>query len=245
MLNNDIMWLSSLLLFWGTMLNLETIQVNASTINDFLVILGTPWRINGLVNGGFACWLASRLVELLCGGFSDGWARREVKPYLRNMERSQRRRYHCSSITAYLLLNKQQHFKAVKFKYRGWASHPKISSNLAKQEQENINFEEYDPKVVDFLNKFPTTSLEGIIIVPLKQANISSIAYPYCFSSQANEGNVIIDSGASVCISPHRSDFITYNESAMKMKDLPSSNKVAGKGIIQWSIKDHHRESGQ
>jgi hypothetical protein len=81
--------------------------------------------------------------------------------------------------------------------------------------------------------------LEGIITVPLKQANISSIAYPYCFSSQANEGNVIIHSEASVCISSHHLDFITYNKSAMKIKDLSSLNKVAGKGIIQWSIKDH------
>jgi hypothetical protein len=62
------------------MLNWETIQVNASTINDFLVILGTPWWIDGLVNGGFACWLVCRLVELLCGGFANGWAHREVKP---------------------------------------------------------------------------------------------------------------------------------------------------------------------
>ncbi len=88
MLNNDIMWLSSLVLFWGTMLNWETIQVNASTINYFLFILGTPWWIDGLVKDGFACWLVCRLVELLCGGFADGWARSEVKPCLGNMERS-------------------------------------------------------------------------------------------------------------------------------------------------------------
>ncbi len=216
---------------------------SSSTINDFLVILGTPWCIDGLVNGGFACWLVCQLVKSLCGGFADGWARREVKPHLHNMERSRHRRYPCSPITAYLLLNKQRHFKAVKFKYKGWALYSKFSPNLAKQEQENINFGEYDTsQVLDFLNKFPTTILEGIITVPLKQANISSIAYPYCFSSQANEGNIIINSAASVCISPHRSDFITYNKSAMKVKDLFSSNQVAGKGIIQWSIKDHRGE---
>jgi hypothetical protein len=121
--------------------------------------------------------------------------------------------------------------------------YPKFSPNLAKQEQENINLKEYDPSQVDnFLNKFPTTTLEGIITVPLKQANISSITYPYCFFSQANEGNVIIDSEASVCISPHCLDFITYNKSAMKIKDLSLSNEVAGEGIIQWLIKDHRRE---
>ncbi len=207
------------------MLNLETIQVNASTIKDFLVILGTPWWIDGLVNGGFACWLVCQMVKLLCGGFIDGWARREVKPCLCNMERSQCRQYRHSPITAYLLLNKHRHFKAVKFKYEGWAYYPKKILNLAKQEQENINLGEYDPsQVVDFLNKFPTTTLEGVITVPLKQANISSITYPYCFSSQANKGNVIIDSGVSVCISPHHLDFVSYNKSAMKIKDLSSSN---------------------
>ncbi len=47
--------------------------------------------------------------------------------------------------------------------------YPKISLNLAKQEQENINFRKYDPsQVVNFLNKFPITTLEGIITVPLK-----------------------------------------------------------------------------
>jgi hypothetical protein len=110
---------------------------------------------------------------------------------------------------------------------------------------QDINFGEYDPsQIVDFLNKFPETTSEGVITVPLtKQANISSVEYPFCFSSQANEGNVIIDSGASVCISPHRLDFITYNESKMKIKNLSSSNQVAGERIIQWSIKDHRRES--
>jgi hypothetical protein len=48
--------------------------------------------------------------------------------------------------------------------------------NLAKQEQENIIFGEYDPsQVVTFLNKFSTTALEGVITVPLKRANISSL----------------------------------------------------------------------
>jgi hypothetical protein len=139
---------------------------------------------------------------------------------------------------ACLILNQRQHFKTVKIKNEGWASYPATIPNLAMQD---INFREYDPsQIVDFLNKFPETTSGGVITVPLtKQANISSVEYLFCFSSQANEGNVIIDLGASVCISPHRLDFITYNESKMKIKDLSSSNQVAGKGIIQWLSKDH------
>jgi hypothetical protein len=52
--------------------------------------------------------------------------------------------------------------------------------------------------------------------------------------------SLIIDSGASVCISPHKSDFITYNKSSMKIKDLYSSNQVAGEGIDWWLMQDDH-----
>jgi hypothetical protein len=51
--------------------------------------------------------------------------------------------------------------------------------------------------------------------------------------------SVIVDSGASVCISPHRSEFVTYNESRMKIKDLSSSNQVAqekGLSVGTWKI---------
>jgi hypothetical protein len=223
MLNNDIMWLSSLVLFWGTMLSWETIQVNASTINEVLIILGTPWWIDGLVNSGFACWWVYQIVDSLCGGFTYGLAHWDGKPHLHNEDRSRRRRYPRSAMTASLLLisKKRRHFKAVKFRYEGWASFPQTFPQQAKNDQQTINFGEYDPsQIVDFLNKFPETTSEGIITVPFtKRANISSVEYPFCFSSQANEGNVIIDLGASVCISPHRLDFITYNKSAMKIKD--------------------------
>jgi hypothetical protein len=52
--------------------------------------------------------------------------------------------------------------------------------------------------------------------------------------------SLIIDSGASVYISPHKSDFITYNKSNMKIKDLSSSNHIAGEGIVRWSGQDAH-----
>jgi hypothetical protein len=49
---------------------------------------------------------------------------------------------------------------------------------------------------------------------------------------------LIVDSGASCCISPHREDFITYSDSKVKVKDLSGSNKVAGEGMIKWKVLD-------
>jgi hypothetical protein len=49
---------------------------------------------------------------------------------------------------------------------------------------------------------------------------------------------VIVDTGASVWISLHKEDFATYVSSNMKIKDLSSTNKVAGKGIIKWDLQD-------
>jgi hypothetical protein len=61
---------------------------------------------------------------------------------------------------------------------------------------------------------------------------------PFCLSSKIVASNVIIDTGASVCISPHQSDFVTYASSKMNIKDLSSSNRVAGEGLIRWSLQD-------
>jgi hypothetical protein len=52
--------------------------------------------------------------------------------------------------------------------------------------------------------------------------------------------SLIIYSGASVYISPHKSDFVTYNKSNMKIKDLSSSNHIAGEGIVWWTMQDAH-----
>jgi hypothetical protein len=43
---------------------------------------------------------------------------------------------------------------------------------------------------------------------------------------------LIIEPGASMCISPHKNDFITYHSSAVKIKDLSSSTAVAGEGLL-------------
>jgi hypothetical protein len=49
---------------------------------------------------------------------------------------------------------------------------------------------------------------------------------------------LIVDSGASCCISPHREDFVTYSDSKVKVKDLSGSNKVAGEGMVKWKVLD-------
>ena len=41
---------------------------------------------------------------------------------------------------------------------------------------------------------------------------------------------LIVDLGASVCITPHREDFTFYCDSKVKIKDLSKSNTVAGEG---------------
>jgi hypothetical protein len=84
---------------------------------------------------------------------------------------------------------------------------------------------------------------EGIVSKRFKKILISSIDSPHCFSNTAVRSSVIIDSGASVCISPYQSDFITYNKSNMKIKDLSSSNQVSGEGILCWSVQDTHGAS--
>jgi hypothetical protein len=84
----------------------------------------------------------------------------------------------------------------------------------------------HDPnRIMDSYNIISEpTDDEGCITVPLQAALISSIEYPYCLSSTTVCSSIIVDSGASVCIFPHRSDFITYQDSKMKIRDLSSLN---------------------
>jgi hypothetical protein len=67
---------------------------------------------------------------------------------------------------------------------------------------------------------------------------VSMIDAPFCPSRKIVTSNVIIDTGASICILPRRSDFVTYASSKMKIKDLSSSNQVAGEWLIRWSLHD-------
>jgi hypothetical protein len=105
----------------------------------------------------------------------------------------------------------------------------------------------HDPsRIMDSYNIISQTdNQEGSVTVPLQAALISSIEYPYCLSSTTIRSSKIIDSGTSVCISPHKSDFITYKDSKMKIKDLSLLNQVAGEGIISWSLQDENSDSVQ
>lgn len=49
---------------------------------------------------------------------------------------------------------------------------------------------------------------------------------------------LIIDTGASCCISPHQEDFVTYSDSTVRIKDLSGVNKVAGEGMLEWKVVD-------
>lgn len=45
---------------------------------------------------------------------------------------------------------------------------------------------------------------------------------------------LIVDTGASACITPLRSDFVKYHNSSMVVHRLSSSNVVTGEGLINW-----------
>jgi hypothetical protein len=59
----------------------------------------------------------------------------------------------------------------------------------------------------------------------------------------AEDAPLIVDTGASVCITPSLADFKhgLYRTSQLCVKDLSGENPVAGEGIIQWKVED---ESG-
>jgi hypothetical protein len=68
---------------------------------------------------------------------------------------------------------------------------------------------------------------------------ISLLELPRCYQSiTIHNSLMIIDLGASVCITPHQSDFIMYAASNMKIKYLSLSNTVASEGLMCWKVED-------
>jgi hypothetical protein len=49
---------------------------------------------------------------------------------------------------------------------------------------------------------------------------------------------LIMDTGASCCVSPCKEDFIEYHESKVRITDLSATNRVAGEGLIRWKVLD-------
>jgi hypothetical protein len=71
---------------------------------------------------------------------------------------------------------------------------------------------------------------EGVVTVSLQAALISSLEDPYCLSSIFFCSSIITDSGALVCISLHRSDYLTY-KSITSSRICPFQIKLLEKGL--------------
>ena len=103
--------------------------------------------------------------------------------------------------------------------------------------------EDYDPSAIVKMLQFNLKSRK------LKKSEaplyFSLLDNPSCYSNitaEPREPPIIVDTGASTAITPKRSDFITYRESFMTIRDLSSSNTVHGEGLIKWDVVDVNGE---
>ena len=71
------------------------------------------------------------------------------------------------------------------------------------------------------------------------RALVQSIKLPRAYKGSVSHGiPLIVDTGASVCITPRREDFILYRDSKVTIKDLSKTNTVAGEGVVRWKVRD-------
>jgi hypothetical protein len=75
---------------------------------------------------------------------------------------------------------------------------------------------------------------------PFKAVNIGAIEAVFNSLGKMAVTPLIVDSGASCCLSPRREDFVTYSASEVRIKDLSGINKVAGEGMIEWQLEDRY-----
>jgi hypothetical protein len=81
----------------------------------------------------------------------------------------------------------------------------------------------------------------GFVSVDLSR-RFARVHPTYLFNVKMKHVPLIVDSGASVCITPELSDFKhgSYKRSNMKVRDLSGENKVLGEGLVHWAVKDIH-----
>jgi hypothetical protein len=62
----------------------------------------------------------------------------------------------------------------------------------------------------------------------------------YIFNVSLLNDPLIVDTSASICITPHASDFKTdmYCSSSVQVKDLSGVTTATGEGMIQWPVID-------
>ena len=85
------------------------------------------------------------------------------------------------------------------------------------------------------------TSIQSNQVLPRYFANVHEVVGSvYQAVVNPKSTPLIVDTGASCCITPHKSDFVdgTYTTSEVKIKDLSGLNSVAGKGLIRWRVRD-------
>ena len=98
----------------------------------------------------------------------------------------------------------------------------------------------------------PTKNTKHTVSINLEQSLNSIIScagkwfFPAADESVFNsigtglDAPLVVDSGASCCITPHREDFTSYGTSKVKVKDLSGVNRVAGEGMINWKVLDSY-----
>jgi hypothetical protein len=130
-------------------------------------------------------------------------------------------------------------------RYNGWACYPQPVPTLncpfqCKETEEFVTL--HDPscimKCFNIISRIDIPNGQISLPTRVQALLFSSFDKPMCLSLKTIRSSLIIDSGASVCITPFKTDFVSYKPSTMKIKDLSSSNKVTGEGIIKWLFSD-------
>ncbi|EJK71687.1 hypothetical protein THAOC_06848, partial [Thalassiosira oceanica] len=63
-------------------------------------------------------------------------------------------------------------------------------------------------------------------------------AFPARCLTALSGAPLIVDTGASICVTPDRDDFVSYEPCNAEIKDLSSKNTVAGRGLVRWTVLD-------
>lgn len=100
---------------------------------------------------------------------------------------------------------------------------------------DNIFPPDYDPSEIMHICRF-----DNMLTKQDLPALFTLLESPSAYTTQDLHTTppLIVDSGASKCITPLRSDFVKYRPSTAVIHGLSSTCNVAGEGIVNWNVID-------
>jgi hypothetical protein len=114
-----------------------------------------------------------------------------------------------------------------------------LSSHAAQQERKDRRYRRRDALRTSSAIQHALQSGNSLFSTQRRSLCVASTSKSFYLGLNAADAPIVIDSGASLSISPHRGDFVgDIKQLNSTIKGIYTVTKIAGVGTVRWTFKD-------